>query len=527
MKAYIGLINIDFFLFIQHPSKYWKIIDKKILITPPCCYEAMIKKKFLTASTILMLISSVSCGLLNPTNLTAASIKYAYEKASEDATIVYQLQSNKPRTTFFIDGKKMGVARRLKVYINNQAHTVTAQAEGCVGKEEYIQPPYSSIAPLGFTYLMGECSQSAKQIDLQPISDIKIYIEDKTPPVININNYFYQNNEVSRTDTAQKTIRGQIVDNKGVSSVRLNDKKISLDDNGYFSVDLSLKVGLNTFKIIAIDNSDNKTEKKIEIKRLPIENISIYKSENIDKSNFGKYFALVIGNNDYQYIQKLNTAVNDAKEIAYVLKEYYGFNTKILLNATRKDILDAINKFKIILNPNDSFIIYYAGHGEKDESAYWLPIDAKADSTTEWIQAETITTELKKFNSNHILIVSDSCYSGELSRMISRYKKRGSRDFYLKKLFLKKSRTLIASGGNEPVADGGGGANHSVFTKAFIDALKNTPDTIFTDDELFNNHIKEIVGGNTEQTPKYSALRNSGHKDGAFIFVKINSPTIQ
>ena len=486
-------------------------------------------KIYTIASIILVLISTVSCGLLNPANLTRSNNEYAYPKASEDATIIYQLQSNKPRTHFFIDGKEMGVARQLKVYINNQAHTITAQAEGCVGKEEYVQPPYSSIAPLGFTYLMGECKGNGIQIKVKKETTVKTHAYDDIPPEINIINY-YQLRKTSLIDETHKIIQGQITDNKGVASVKLNNKNVLLYGDGDFSVSLPLEVGLNTFKIVALDANGNKSEKKLELKRLPIkqneislvktENVSTSASTNIKAGDFGKYFALVIGNNNYQFVPKLDTAVNDAKELAHVLKAYYGFSTKILLNATRKDILDAINEFKVSLNPNDSFIIYYAGHGEKDGSAYWLPVDARADSTTEWIQSETITTELKKFNSNHILIVSDSCYSGELSRNIPRYHKRGSRDFYLKKLFSKKSRTLIASGGNEPVADGGGG-NHSVFTIAFIEALKNIPDTLFTDDELFNNYIKEIVGGNTEQTPKYSALRNSGHEDGSFIFVKI------
>lgn len=270
---------------------------------------------------------------------------------------------------------------------------------------------------------------------------------------------------------------------------------------------------------------ETRPEVKPIVNRVPLsessasQNTVSTESSSLNPGDFGKYYALVIGNNDYQFVPKLDTAENDAKEVAQVLQSQYGFNTKLLLNAKRNDILDAINAFKLKLNANDNFIIYYAGHGIKDVSAYWLPVDAKQDSSTEWIQAETITTELKKINSNHILIISDSCYSGELSRNITPINKQGNRDYYLKKLLSKKSRTLIASGGNEPVADAGGG-NHSVFTKAFIDGLKNAQDSVFTDDELFNKNIKEVVAGNTEQTPQYNALKNSGHEDGSFIFVK-------
>jgi|CXWL01.1.fsa_nt_gi hypothetical protein len=482
---------------------------------------------------LLLSLGIEGCGLLNPANLNASSNQQAYPKASEDANIVYQLQSNKPRTHFFIDGKEMGVARRLKVYINNQAHTITAQAEGCSGKEEYVQPPYSSVAPLGFTYLMGEC-ESAKVVKpepntLKPSAAVvtQINIGNKISPEIKIFNF--RATEITEIDHEKETIIGQAVANDGISSVTLNNKALSVDEEGRFSDDVLLNIGLNTIKIVALDTNGNKSEKKLKLKRssstqakdtvVVTNKGAASKATKLVNGDFGRYFALVIGNNDYQFVPKLYTAENDAREVAQVLKDYYRFDTKILLNAKRKDILDAINELKLKLNAEDNLLIYYAGHGVKDESAYWLPVDAREDSSTEWIQAETLTTELKKINSNHILIVSDSCYSGELSRNITPTTKQGGRDFYLKKLLSKKSRTLIASGGNEPVADGGGG-KHSIFTKAFIEALKNASDNVFTDDELFNKNIKEIVAGNTEQTPQYSALRNSGHEDGSFIFVK-------
>ncbi len=85
----------------------------------------------------------------------------AYPKASDDANVVYELESNMERTQFFIDGKEMGIARRLKVKINNHEHTVTAKPEGCIAKEDFIRPPYISQAPLRFTFLIGECGRSS------------------------------------------------------------------------------------------------------------------------------------------------------------------------------------------------------------------------------------------------------------------------------------------------------------------------------------------------------------------------------
>jgi hypothetical protein len=80
-----------------------------------------------------------------------------------------------------------------------------------------------------------------------------------------------------------------------------------------------------------------------------------------------KYFALVIGNNDYRNIKKLETAVIDAKSVDELLRQTYGFQSKLLLNATRNQILAALNDYRKALDPDASLLIYYAGHGHFDK----------------------------------------------------------------------------------------------------------------------------------------------------------------
>ena len=58
-----------------------------------------------------------------------------------------------------------------------------------------------------------------------------------------------------------------------------------------------------------------------------------------------KYFALIIGNNDYQNLEKLDAAENDAKGIAKVLEKNYGFNNTLLLNANYDETANAIINF--------------------------------------------------------------------------------------------------------------------------------------------------------------------------------------
>ncbi|HLL71950.1 MAG TPA: caspase family protein [Pyrinomonadaceae bacterium] len=240
----------------------------------------------------------------------------------------------------------------------------------------------------------------------------------------------------------------------------------------------------------------------------------------------GRYYALVIGNNAYTSVPKLKTAEADAREVAALLRDSYGFETKLLLNATRQQIMSAFTSYRRTLAPDASLLIYYAGHGINDkdaDKAYWLPVDATLDDQSNWIIADEITTALKVIPARHVLVISDSCYSGTLTRGLSDSLPRPTeREQFLQRMAAGRSRTLMASGGDEPVADGGGGG-HSIFAGALLRGLKEMDKGQFTASELFRYHVQEPVAGRANQTPEYNPLRNSGHESGDFIFERVKA----
>ena len=75
----------------------------------------------------------------------------------------------------------------------------------------------------------------------------------------------------------------------------------------------------------------------------------------------------------------------------------------------------------------------------------------------------------------------------------------------------------VAASGLEPVADGGGGG-HSVFAKAFLEALQANV-SVIDGTELFTE-VRRPVMLNAPQTPEYSDIRFSGHDGGDFLFVR-------
>jgi len=362
-------------------------------------------------------------------------------------------------------------------------------------------------------------SDESGNTETQTFSIVRNY-KDTTPPTITL----HTDRGIQRVSSAKETVRGQAKDESGVALVYVNSMEAQLDENGNFQAEVFLRPGENTVTVEAFDTYKNKASETFSMTRasaIPEEPKAREDSFDIE----GRYYAFIIGINKYKHLSGLRTAVNDAEEVKNVLKENYGFETLSLLDsdATRNNILRKINELRERLSPSDKLLIYYAGHGYFDEStkkAYWLPADAEKNDDTNWIMSDSITSNLKRIAAKHILIVSDSCYSGTLTRaaQVDLYSNK-TRLSYIEKLLKKDTRVLIASGGNEPVSDSGGGAN-SVFAKAFIKALKETDRPVFTAEEIFVGRIKEFVAGNADQTPEYSLIRDSGHDGGDFVFRK-------
>lgn len=248
------------------------------------------------------------------------------------------------------------------------------------------------------------------------------------------------------------------------------------------------------------------------------------KRDPLEGIHFGKYHALVIGNNDYQNLTPLKTAINDADSIAKLLRQDYGYNVSLIKNATRSNILGELNKMRERLETDDNLLIYYAGHGLLDEigeQGYWLPVDAQDGNPSQWISNNDITTMIRAIRAKHVMVVADSCYSGTLVRSGARQPPTSlGKRAWIKRMLSKRTRVALVSGGLEPVIDssGGGNKNHSVFANALIKALSDN-DGVIEGQRLFDR-VKRPVVLNADQTPQFSDIRRVGHDGGDFLFVK-------
>ena len=256
----------------------------------------------------------------------------------------------------------------------------------------------------------------------------------------------------------------------------------------------------------------------------------------IDNINFGKFYALVIGNQNYDKIENLDTPINDINAIAQILESQYDFQVQKVINADDVGVMEAINNINSQLTENDNLLIFYAGHGARlksgdIESGYWLPTNAEAPPRdTFWVANEFVTRHLARINAKRVLVVADSCYSGLLSSapgflMMGDNSKYTNE--YIKYKAPKRSRLLLASGGDFPVLDSSGDTdeNYSIFTKAFLNALSNN-NKILSAPQLFID-VRSTVKTSAqdvgfEQTPIYKTIKGAGHEVGDFFFIPKN-----
>jgi uncharacterized caspase-like protein len=224
----------------------------------------------------------------------------------------------------------------------------------------------------------------------------------------------------------------------------------------------------------------------------------------------------------------LETAVNDVQAVSRVLTRRYGFATRVLTNATRDQILDALNEYRLKLKEKDNLLVYYAGHGELDRQnlrGYWLPVDARRDSNTRWISDQMVTDQIGLMAARHVLVVADSCYSGVMTRSSGvRLLANGGDSAEMKRLVtLAKlpSRTVLTSGGENPVLDTGGGAN-SIFARALIDALDKNQDVLegtVLYGAIFDPVKQAAARFKVDQSPRYAVLADTRHRNGEFLFI--------
>jgi hypothetical protein len=140
-----------------------------------------------------------------------------------------------------------------------------------------------------------------------------------------------------------------------------------------------------------------------------------------------KRVALVIGNNDYKNVPKLQKAVNDARTMGDTLKQL-GFSVMVAENQNRQQFSQTLLAFDNAVAAGDTAFFFYAGHGfEIAGQNYLLPTDVPAatEGQEELVRdasvlADRIVERLQNKKVRTSILVFDACRNNPFERSGSR-----------------------------------------------------------------------------------------------------------
>lgn len=178
---------------------------------------------------------------------------------------------------------------------------------------------------------------------------------------------------------------------------------------------------------------EEKTEKN---PALPTENLHPKPSNNMPKIK--KLYALIVGINDYQHVTKLGGCVNDANRMNDYFKKVtadneFEYSPLVLTDhkAKKENIEKAFMNHLAKAGKDDIAVFYFSGHGAQEKGdAVWKKIDAdgaletmvcydsRDDNGTPDLADKELRYLIHKVSKNnpHILVISDSCHSGDNTR---------------------------------------------------------------------------------------------------------------
>ena len=440
------------------------------------------------------------------------------------------------RTSLFDEERR--TLERLKAGAKSPAPIQPSPAPNLANQERVVKEREKEIAALQqqVTLLKETAKQQVTRFQKSPTQDLGLNgptIQIVDPLVVITRGIRVEQGRIPITSdmSRQSRLSGRVTAPAGLRSLTVNGQPAVTDDQGMFMVPLSgMKASPRGLPIdlLAVDAQNKQGSMKL-ILMTPDAVARAPEEEIIPRTEFGQYHALVIGNDHYRQWVPLNTAIADATAVSSLLKDRYGFQVTLLKDATRKDILKALNEFRKKLTERDQLLIYYAGHGFLEPSidrGYWIPIEGDLQDNSEWIEFPAITDLLQLIPAKQVLVVADSCFAGKLTRSalghVGPDAADQSREGLLRELGNRKIRTALTSGGAKPVLDDGG-AGHSVFATAFLKVLTDNATALETERLYWavRSHVVQTAERlKFEQVPTYAPIHMAGHEGlGDFVFV--------
>lgn len=237
----------------------------------------------------------------------------------------------------------------------------------------------------------------------------------------------------------------------------------------------------------------------------------------------GKY-ALIIANTEYtdSGLAQLTAPGKDAKDFAHVLqeKDLCGFdNVSVLLNQPSTTVNEAIDDFFFQKKPDDLLLLYFSGHGVRDElgtlylavkntNRYRLRVTA--------IKSDFIKESMDQSRSRRQVLILDCCNSGAFAQGAkaaigtSIGTAAAFEGGYGRIVLTASDATQIAWEGDKIIGE----TQNSLFTHYLVKGLLGEADRDgngqITVDELYDYAYEQVLLATPKQTPSKFSRKQQG-----------------
>jgi YVTN family beta-propeller protein len=225
--------------------------------------------------------------------------------------------------------------------------------------------------------------------------------------------------------------------------------------------------------------------------------------------------ALLIATYDYQDtgLRRLTAPAHDAEALAEVLRspDVAGFEVTTLVNEPHYRVGEAIAALYRDRRPDDLTLLYFTGHGLKDEDGrlYLATANTRRDSLLfSSLPAEQVDQAMSASRSRRNVLILDCCYSGAFPA--GALAKSDSAVQTLERFQGRGRSVLTASDSTQYSFEGNrmrGSAPQSVFTRHLVAGLRDgsadlDDDGDITIDELYNYVYDRVTDEMPQQRPK-------------------------
>jgi hypothetical protein len=232
----------------------------------------------------------------------------------------------------------------------------------------------------------------------------------------------------------------------------------------------------------------------------------------------GRRMALIVATYEYDdpELRQLTAPLQDAEDLAQILSDASigGFDVEALINRPHRTVGEAIGDFYSEARPNDLTLLYFSGHGLKDDGGrlYLAMKDTRLHNklfTT--VTAEQVDQALADSASKQKVLILDCCYAGAFP---SGTRTKADDTVHVLEKFSGRGRVVLTASDATQFAFEGdslrGNAPQSIFTRHLIAGLRDGAadrdnDGDITVDELYDYVHQKVTEERPQQRPKKEA----------------------